>query len=270
MESPEETFHYILAHIHSIPQESDREKRYSIHHKQQIQDWLGGRLAQDFDYGDLFMPEMIMRKADPMATIEVPKALIIQDDAYLYMDNALVALIQETAGVWKLRIALSICWGCFGAHSYPGGGCWGVLCNCCGGTGWESGDLEFYAPQPLPVDPALLTLKDSPKEVFLALQPIHPVLKEVSITAVSYALVRGKIAKIEVTTPATRYLALMNKNETEQWYLSAFLPLCTLCNGDGRLKSKEPCSACGGMNWGNAGELRYCRNYAQGWWEIQD
>lgn len=218
-ESPEAVLKYVLMHVHDMPKPSVGASLYSAYDKRQIQDWLGGRLALDFDYSDLFMIEMIARDMDSASIVEVPPSLIVNGDAYIYMDDGLNVLTRETDGLWKLRVSLSMCWGCFGDHRFSGGGCWGVLCQCCGGTGWEGGDLEFCASNELSVDPTNLVITNSPREAFLRLQSqmaILQPLQNVPELDISPAFVRGHTAKIEVTTPETRYLALMQKNADER------------------------------------------------------
>src|SRR5262245_12296037 len=116
IESPETVLQYILTHVDRMPEPSVAELRYSDQQKEQIQTWFGGRLAVDFDYGDLFMIEMIARDVDSASIIKVPRALIVNGDAYIYMDDGLNVLTRETDGLWKLRVSLSMCWGCFGDH----------------------------------------------------------------------------------------------------------------------------------------------------------
>ena len=269
-ESPEEVLQYIFAHIHEKPNQPNSELRHSTEHKQQLQAWSGGRLALDFDPTETF--NLTDEVAD--GEIQIRPAVVINDDAYTYMGNCLLALVREADGLWKLRIALSMCWGCFGDHSFSSGHCWNVLCECCGGTGWEGGDLEFCAAHPLPIDPSSLIPHSSPRTVFLHLLEkrilVLQILETIEQVDVSPAMVRGDTAKIVVNTPVPQYMALMNKISNEQWHLSAFLPLCSVCGGHGLLDTYLPCPACGGLKWGQTGELRYCRNNAEGWWEWQE
>jgi hypothetical protein len=279
-ESPEAVFHHILSHTAHTPDPAKGDSYYSENHRRQIQAVFGGRLAEDFNYSDLFTVEMIAQRMQKKAeSIEIPPAYVVNDDAYMYMGGGLVALIREADARWRLRISLFMCAGCFGAHNYPGGGCWGVLCECCGGTGWESGDLEFCTHHELPIDNALLISTSSPRAAFLHLYEaqipvLHP-LQSMPEMDISPALARGDTAKIELRTQidlSLRYLALMRLLPTQQWHLSAFLPLCAVCGGTGEdLQSYLPCSGCGGLKWGQAGDLRYTRHDpSSNYWQRQD
>ena len=255
-ESPQAVFGYILTHLRDMP---PRRLLGESDYQQEIQTWFGGRLAANFE--DFFMLGMILRHNKSVNTFQIPTALIVNDDAYIYMDHGLNVLTREADGLWKLHISSSMCWGCFGDHSFPGGECWGILCQCCGGTGWENGDLEYCACHELPVDLHILTVTNSPREAFLRFQekqlPALQTLKDIRSEAISPALIRGNTAKIEVATPTTRYFALMRKLPTEQWHLSAILPLCSVCGGTGQNPADRtlPCPTCAGLKWGRAGEL---------------
>src|ERR1041385_1038363 len=128
-ESPEEVFAYILTHVHDRPERSNSNSGYNDEDKQKIQDWFGGRLAAEFDYYDLIITAKIARDAPFSTLAQIPPALIVNDDAYIYMDHCLIALSRVADELWKLRVCLSKCWGCFGDHSVPGGGCWGFRCR---------------------------------------------------------------------------------------------------------------------------------------------
>jgi len=74
-------------------------------------------------------------------------------------------------------------------------------------------------------------------------------------------------AKIEIIGTKDRYMALLDKESDEAWCLEAFLPLCKVCGGTGVNQDKTAfCPHCGGLRWGEPGELRYCFNEAPGWW----
>jgi hypothetical protein len=266
--TPEAVLQFLLLRARKMPDLPRGEARNSPETKRKLQDWFDGRLAEDFDYSDL-----TLIAADGSDASKVPPAAIINDDAYIYRDAMLHALIREADGAWRLRISLSMCWGCFGDHSYSGGPCRGVLCECCGGTGRECGDLEFCVVDELSIDPALSSQTVSPQEAFLHLvnariPEIRP-MERGSVRTISPALIRGDVAKLEIANPDTRYIALMREDTVGRWVLSAFLPLCVSCGGRGRMSKTNdaPCSECGGLKWGSAGQLRYCRNNAPGsWW----
>jgi hypothetical protein len=269
-ETPEVVLQHILLRAAQIPAPSEGEAWNGAKAKQHRQEWFDGRLAEDFNHSDLFSISM---QSEKIST--VPSAVVINDDAYIYHDSTLFALVRDGDGLWRLRISLSMCWGCLGDHSISAGGCWGVLCNCCGGTGWEGGDLEFCAVDELSVDPALSIQAASPQEAFQHLvQARIPEIKAVergSVRTISPALIRGDVAKLEVANPDTRFFALMRMQPGRGWYLSAFLPQCGLCGGRGSLSANNeaPCFECGGLKWGRRGQLRYCRNYVAGWWGME-
>jgi hypothetical protein len=275
LESPEAVLEYILLNAHGTPQPSSGQAYNSDDYKRRVQMWFHGHLAADFDYGNLFMINMILRDEERSERkLEIPTARIIGNDAYIYMHDALLSFIRESDGIWKLRIALSMCWGCFGNHSFRSGQCWGVLCQCCGGTGWEGDTLEFCLSHEPPIDPGRIVETPSPRAAFIQLQKRQILMlaplrdqKDIDITP---ALIRDDVAKIEVTTPLTRYLALMRNISEDQWQLNAFAPLCAVCGGEGRdlVERTIPCSACGGLKWGQAGELRYCRHTNSEWWTL--
>jgi len=110
LESPEAVLEYILLNAHGTPQPSPGQAYDD--HKRWVQMWFHGHLAADFDYGNLFMIRMIVRDEERSGSkLEIPSALIVGDDAYIYMHNALLSFLRESDGIWKLRIALSMCWG---------------------------------------------------------------------------------------------------------------------------------------------------------------
>ncbi len=214
--------------------------------------------------------------APPFALSQIPQALIVHNDAYLYLDSSLYALVRAENGSWRLRISLSMCWGCFGNHSFVSATCWGVLCQCCGGTGWENGDLEFCPGRELPGELDVCVVTDSPRAAFMRLletdlEILNP-LKTQNSLDVSQALIRGQTAKLEIITPDTRYLALLQQDAPGEWCLSAFEELCLICGGRGMNPQNESvlCSGCGGLKWGKAGSLRYCRNDAPSWYVLSD
>jgi len=125
-----------------------------------------------------------------------------------------------------------------------------------------------------PIDPERIVETPSPRDAFIELQKrqlsmLEPLRDQTDIH-ITPALVRDDVAKIEVTTPITRYFALMRNISGDQWQLNAFAPLCALCGGVGRDPADEaiPCSACAGLKWGQAGELRYCRHTNSEWWTL--
>jgi len=216
------------------------------------------------------------KPAPPLALSEIPQAVVVQNDAYFYLDNSLYALIRTDNGSWKLSISLSMCWGCFGDRSFVSATCWGVLCQCCGGTGWEDGDLEFCPGRELPSELELCVVTDSARTAFMRLLEtdlaiLNPVKAQSSLD-VSRALVRGQTAKLEIIVPDTRYMALLQQDAPGEWCLVAFEELCQICGGRGVNTQDEnmPCSGCGGLKWGKAGSLRYCRNDAPGWYVLSD
>lgn len=275
-ETPEEVLFYILNHVCDCPENSN-----SVDMKQEIQSCLGGRLASDFDYDELFIPRLLMchpahPRSPAITRSQIETAVTINDFAYIYLQGTLFVLYHTTPNGWKLQVSLSMCWGCFGDHSHVGGGCWGVLCNCCGGTGWESGNLDFCAGRELPANLEVCVVTNSPRAAFTHLLSIQcPLLDsvrdEISLN-ISPALVIGRIAKLEIIRSTSRHLAIMEQNNPGEWCLTAFVELCQVCGGHGKNPKNENafCPACGGLKWGKAGDLQYCRNYALMSYKLQD
>jgi hypothetical protein len=196
-----------------------------------------------------FIHALILLVSSVFPTLEIPPAVIIGNDAYIYLDSALYALVRVPDGSWKLRVSLSMCWGCFGDHSFVSATCWGVLCQCCGGTGWEGGDLEFCPTYPLSSDLEVCVETESPKVAFWRLLEtnlpvLNPIRSQPSVD-IPHALVRGQTAKLEIIAPETRYLAM----QTGLWCLVAFEQLCQVCGGRGKNPQDEYllCPTCGGV-----------------------
>ncbi|MEP7285823.1 MAG: hypothetical protein ABI947_08650, partial [Chloroflexota bacterium] len=142
-------------------------------------------------------------------------SIIIDHDAY-FLENGFELNWYRRApnGGWKTLISsVSMCWGCFGNHSYVSGQCWGVLCQCCGGTGWEGKDMEFCAGHPLSSKSAACIDSQLPQTAFLQLLNTGlsdlDALQKDEVNTITPALVRGKTAKIEIITKnnlVTRHL----------------------------------------------------------------
>lgn len=210
-----------------------------------------------------------------MKTVSIPKsAVVIGDNAYFLEGTDMTWYQLDTDGSWNIMISsISMCWGCFGNHSFVSGGCWGVLCQCCGGTGWEGEDMEFCAGAPLSNRLTTCVDTQSPQIVLLQLLKTglsdFDALRNDEVDIITPALVRGDTAKIEIIAKNSRFMALLNKKTEVGWCLDAFLPLCKVCGGTGRNQAETAfCSSCGGLKWGGAGDLRYCFNRAAGWWTL--
>jgi hypothetical protein len=210
-----------------------------------------------------------------MKTASIPEsAVIIGDDAYLLETTEITWYQRDPNGLWEVVISsVSMCWGCFGNHSFISGQCWGVLCQCCGGTGWEGEDFEFCAGHPLSSKPATCVENQLPQTAFLhrlktGLSDLDA-LREDEVSMITPALVRGTTAKIEIIAKNNRYMALLDRKTENVWCLEAFLPVCKSCGGTGRNQNEtEFCLRCGGVKWGELGDLRYCFNHAPGWWTL--
>jgi hypothetical protein len=201
-------------------------------------------------------------------------AIVIGSDAYYLNDTSITWYQQDRDGIWQIvKATVSMCWGCFGDHSFISGKCWGVLCQCCGGTGWENGDMDFRSGVPLSNKSAICMDTQSLQDVLLhylrtGLAEVHP-LRSDKIDVITPALVRGSTAKIEIIAQNHRHMALLNRKAEDVWCLEAFIPLCRTCGGKGRKQyGTRFCPACGGLKWGELGALRYCFHTDLNWWTL--
>src|ERR1700694_717120 len=96
-----ETPESVLAQILSKVRDSKVGVTNNAEYKEQLRSGFDGCLAADFDYGDLFMLDMLVRNQSSDATIDVPAAVVINNDAYIYVDYSLNALILDVDGRWK-------------------------------------------------------------------------------------------------------------------------------------------------------------------------
>ena len=199
-------------------------------------------------------------------------AVVIGHDAYVLNHSDLVTYYCDSSGQWHKNMKAWMCNACFGDHSFG----YSLMCTCCGGTGWEIEDFDYCVGQPLVGDMELCVEIASPKVALLALiQTTLPILDPIRAdvpTDITSALVRGRIAKIEITTNTTRYMALLGQEPDGAWCLDALAALCNTCMGSGKnLDDKSRfCPSCGGIKWGKPGALRYCYNKAPGWWTLLD
>jgi hypothetical protein len=113
-----ETPESVLAHILDKVRDSRLGIINNAEYKEQLRSGFGGCLAADFDHSDLFMLDMLVEHLFLNDAVTVSPSVIINNDAYIYVDYSLNALILDVDGRWKLRISLSMCWGCFGDHNY--------------------------------------------------------------------------------------------------------------------------------------------------------
>src|SRR5262249_17871024 len=136
---------------------------------------------------------------------------VIGDDAYFLNKTDITWYRRTRNGLWETVISsVSMCWGCFGNHSFASGQCWGVLCQCCGGTGWEGADIEVCAGHPLSskLPTCLNTAMPQTTLLHFLTTDAYWALRKHEINTISPALVRGNTAKIEIVTIHNRYMAL--------------------------------------------------------------
>lgn len=73
----------------------------------------------------------------------------------------------------------------------------------------------------------------------------------------SDVLITGNFAKILVHEKFGEYLAILIRNDRDEWLLQQLTFQCITCFGVG-IYGEEICNVCGGAGWGTLGDVEFC------------